>query len=485
MGLLTILLPVWWFSTSVPRSGLSCGKLLGDQQTLEKVTAIEVHLISPLSQFRQHWNNIFGIWQEIHLNTIVNEILLLREKVKYVVVDGPSIDTSVDLVTLAKSLPLDKCNQEYCLYLVEHGEAGKHIIFTGKSFILASNDLDRDHRNVVMKFYQEHLAYKPTIPYEDTVADSPSYQITMTMVVGQNLDGRDGLRVLDWEVEEASKRYLFPLIKQLQSIADISVQFKIEPIGELPFNLDEDHVIRKEHLPVFVDENKWRIGGSISDSAPINLILYVPPINKQPMQIEDNGSMVFRYARWGSVYILNYPDGQRISADQLKPVMSAFAGQLCKHFGLVCDGSSSQPINLVVMNHLLTRLIISRFQLAISTLRSLDRLLKRYTEISILPTIDRLTRRSSDSLRAAQTELANGKTSNALHSASWAVQYADAAFFHPSMMAHQYFPQEHKLGVYMPLFFPFIIPVILASISVLLQRMKGKAVKIGNSNNSN
>jgi len=230
-----------------------------------------------------------------------------------------------------------------------------------------------------------------------------------------------------------------------------------------------------------VDENKWRIGGSISDSTPINLILYVPPINKQTMRIEENESMVFRYARWGSVYILNYPHNERISVDQLKPVMSAFAGQLCEHFGLTCDESSSQPISWVTMNHLFTRLTLGRFQLAISTLRALERLLGRYTEISILPTIGQLTRQSSDSLKATQTELADGKLADALKSASWAVQYADAAFFHPSMMAHQYFPQEHKLGVYMPLFFPLILPVIFASISVLFQRAND-FIKMRNNN---
>ncbi|XP_063615875.1 GPI transamidase component PIG-S-like, partial [Penaeus indicus] len=55
---------------------------------------------------------------------------------------------------------------------------------------------------------------------------------------------------------------------------------------------------------------------------------------------------------------------------------------------------------------------------------------------------------------------------------------ADAAFFHPSLLALLYFPDNQKYAIYVPLFLPVSIPVIL-SFKMLLGLYKGSvALKV-------
>mmetsp|Transcript_17677 Transcript_17677/g.46359 ORF Transcript_17677/g.46359 Transcript_17677/m.46359 type:complete len:129 (-) Transcript_17677:303-689(-) len=52
--------------------------------------------------------------------------------------------------------------------------------------------------------------------------------------------------------------------------------------------------------------------------------------------------------------------------------------------------------------------------------------------------------------------IAAGREARAAHAS------AEAAFSHPAILAQLSFPESHKLGVYMPLFFPALLTVMLA-----------------------
>lgn len=50
---------------------------------------------------------------------------------------------------------------------------------------------------------------------------------------------------------------------------------------------------------------------------------------------------------------------------------------------------------------------------------------------------------------------------------------AEAAFSHPSIVSIENFPDEHKLGIYLPLFLPVLVTMILT----LLQETRRTFVK--------
>jgi phosphatidylinositol glycan class S len=48
-----------------------------------------------------------------------------------------------------------------------------------------------------------------------------------------------------------------------------------------------------------------------------------------------------------------------------------------------------------------------------------------------------------------------------------AIELAESAFFDPSMTAMLYFPDEHVYAVYLPLFLPAFVPVVLGMLKQL------------------
>jgi phosphatidylinositol glycan class S len=63
------------------------------------------------------------------------------------------------------------------------------------------------------------------------------------------------------------------------------------------------------------------------------------------------------------------------------------------------------------------------------------------------------------------------------HSIS-AIERSEKAFFDPTMVSMLYFPDEHKYAIYMPLFVPISVPMIMAVIKEFKEaRRKRKDAK--------
>jgi phosphatidylinositol glycan class S len=65
------------------------------------------------------------------------------------------------------------------------------------------------------------------------------------------------------------------------------------------------------------------------------------------------------------------------------------------------------------------------------------------------------------------TDLKEGRFHKALESAKLAEMKVERAFFEPSMVAMVYFPDEHKVAVYLPLLGPVAVPLIMSAIKEL------------------
>lgn len=55
----------------------------------------------------------------------------------------------------------------------------------------------------------------------------------------------------------------------------------------------------------------------------------------------------------------------------------------------------------------------------------------------------------------------------ALQGSARALKFASEAFFHPDMLAMLYFPPEHTYAVYLPLFAPALMPLVVAAVREL------------------
>jgi phosphatidylinositol glycan class S len=61
--------------------------------------------------------------------------------------------------------------------------------------------------------------------------------------------------------------------------------------------------------------------------------------------------------------------------------------------------------------------------------------------------------------------LQNPKT--ALAQSARALRFSSEAFFHPDMLGMLYFPPEHTYAVYLPLFAPGLMPLVVALLKEL------------------
>jgi phosphatidylinositol glycan class S len=73
--------------------------------------------------------------------------------------------------------------------------------------------------------------------------------------------------------------------------------------------------------------------------------------------------------------------------------------------------------------------------------------------------------------------LREGHYQLALESARVAEAEAEKAFFEPSMVGQVYFPDEHKVAVYVPLLGPMAVPLVMSALKELKNWRQGRKIK--------
>ena len=98
----------------------------------------------------------------------------------------------------------------------------------------------------------------------------------------------------------------------------------------------------------------------------------------------------------------------------------------------------------------------------IATLESLVRLLSSQTTIVIKDHIQTIFKDSLFNLGLAKDAILDQEYNQASVYARQAILAAESAFFDPTMVPLLYFPDEHKLAIFMPFFVPIAIPLLRA-----------------------
>jgi phosphatidylinositol glycan class S len=121
-----------------------------------------------------------------------------------------------------------------------------------------------------------------------------------------------------------------------------------------------------------------------------------------------------------------------------------------------------------------TALILS----ASSTLGALSRLTLKLTSIEIPTSVAQSVEETLHRLDQACQNLQQGDFLGALENARVAEAEVEKAFFEPSMVGQVYFPEEHKVAVYVPLLGPMAVPLVMSAIKEL-KRLRERKVKAG------
>ena len=279
-----------------------------------------------------------------------------------------------------------------------------------------------------------------------------------------------------WEIEAGLKQYLLPLVESLSTISNFTIDTQVQLYATFSPSIrqpefDEElqaWTLRKEDLSGFINAAEWPLSPSIGKGPTINFVLYVPEQAQSPLLVKENGGNSWLVPQWGGVQILNGPASSdspptTLSKDVLGPAIHTFSDQL---FSLL--GVPKTPTSLPLRLSTLTRVrAASLLFSASSTLGALARLYKALPSIPIPDTVAKSVDLTIIHLQQACNDLREGRFQGALEHARVAEAEAEKAFFERSMVGQVYFPDEHKVAVYLPLLGPVAVPLILAAVKEL------------------
>lgn len=280
-----------------------------------------------------------------------------------------------------------------------------------------------------------------------------------------------------WDIEPALQEYLLPLLRTFSPISNFSIDTQVQvyanfaPTATQP-EYDESQnawTLKKEDLSSFINAAEWPLSPSIGKGPTMNFILYVPSPSQSPLVIKENRATSWLIPQWGGIVILNPPldpslvpksNPPHLPKDSLRNPLSTFSHQL-----LTLLGTPSSPASLPLRLQALVRIDTASLLLsASSTMGSLARLTHSLASIPIPLSVANSVSTTLSHLSATCELLREGRFKQALASARVAENEAERSFFEKSMVGQAYFPDEHKVAVYLPLLGPIGVPLVMGLI---------------------
>lgn len=292
---------------------------------------------------------------------------------------------------------------------------------------------------------------------------SPQYYITFSLFHGGGVP-------VSWDIQPALEEYFDPLVKELQHVAAFNVDTQVEHHAELsrkPEEIeDNQYVLTPGDLSTFINSASWGLS-SVHKDPTLHFILYVPDIEDLPMHIQGSESDSFVVPQWGGVKLIN---GQtHFTKEQLKPILETFSTQLLTLLGAPAE-PSSPAMRISALSRLFT---VKALLIASQTLGSLSRLTQSLPSIAVpISTMNGVQKAIAD-LKTSIESLELGKNWKAVYFAAEAMKKAQEGFFEKMMVQQMYFPDEHKVAVYLPLLGPIFV-VILSGFGRVLRERKAR-----------
>lgn len=178
-------------------------------------------------------------------------------------------------------------------------------------------------------------------------------------------------------------------------------------------------------------------------------------------------------ARWGGVQFLNV---DQISCNEslsfIPDDLSIMSPIITQFHSLIGVPNMSNYISLMPLKSSTLRKwqldsmyrlkIIEQYTNTRITLTSLSRLLGEISNIVIIEEVGKAVTESIEAATKVLQCIERGQLEEALEFSKIAFETSEFAFTHPSLLALLYFPDDQKYAVYIPLFLPVMIPVLMS-----------------------
>ncbi|RNA16532.1 GPI transamidase component PIG-S-like [Brachionus plicatilis] len=288
-----------------------------------------------------------------------------------------------------------------------------------------------------------------------------------------------------WNVDECVEKYFSKISDKLSDFIKISIKaqtllysdFGSYTLSYSKLENESFYYLRQSDLSIMTNFIESRLGAKISDSSALEFVTYLP--NKEPLYIaknlqnvKDSRSVSFMVPRWGGIYVYN-PKDENQSDDliRVEKAMKTFLTQFINLIGIDLHKSSkvvprSGIYSSEIFGYLLTKTLENQLN-SINTLNSLSLLLTRIKSMVIEDDIAEQIKTSVESIEQSLSLAKDGKIKEAFFKSKIGFLSSEKAFFDKSLLEKLYFPEDQRFAIYIPLFIPVGIPLLLSMKSVI------------------
>ena len=297
---------------------------------------------------------------------------------------------------------------------------------------------------------------------------APTYHITISLFTPSATPS-------SWEIEAAIAEYFTPLLDMLSVVSNFTVDTQVQLFATLSpsvhspeYDTERDvWTLREEDLSGFINAAEWPLSPSTGAGPTLNFVIYVPDPATSPLTVKESQASSWLIPQWGGVLILNHHNlnasQSTLPKEAIRPALLTFSHQL-----LSLLGAPQTPPSLPLQLQTLTRIRAASLLLsASSTMGSLANLTVALPSIAIPETVSSAVDITLSHLRSTCNALKEGKFGEALGHARTAEAEAERGFFEKSMVGQVYFPDEHKVAVYLPLLGPVGVPLVMSALKEL------------------
>jgi len=329
----------------------------------------------------------------------------------------------------------------------------------------SASSTSRDIRSRPTRSLNPELAVRLASRMTRSLKYAPTYHITISLFTPSAVPS-------SWEIEAAIAEYLTPLLDSISVVSNFTVDTQVQLFATLSPSVHSPEydaergvwTLREEDLSGFINAAEWPLSPSIGAGPTLNFVLYVPDRATSPLTVKGSQASSWLVPQWGGVVILNPQDNNAslstLSKEAIQPALLTFAHQL-----LSLLGAPQTPPSLPLQLRTMTRIRAASLLLsASSTMGSLAKLTVALPSIAIPETVSSAVDTTLSHLRYTCNALKEGRFEEALENARTAEAEAERGFFEKSMVGQVYFPDEHKVAVYLPLLGPVGVPLVMSAL---------------------
>lgn len=487
-------LPTWWATTSIERASLPQDLMLAHEDDLWysipiclQSQSLVQHELATVAWETQKLAKGQQFLFKFHVQT-QSECKQDGRVTTFHISDGEDYSIEYDHETAKfesrypreglSSLPFHLATYLQSIFETEHASIAYQLFMNGRTTDSIQSFIESLSPEITASIQKSaNRAFKP----------STDYHLTFSLFTA-------GPAPSSWDVRKALDIYIEPVRRALAAKNNVSIASQVQLYSSFsssvqPRQSDPVWFLNKDDLSSFINTAEWPLSPSIGAGPTVNFIAYVPEPKYIPLRIEDSATNSWLVPQWGGISILNPSlishEGSEIGKQVLPAALDDastttafknFQAQLLQLLGV--PQSSKLPLQEQLKSF--QRLsALSLYLRTSSNLGSLARLAQRLSSIPIPQHVHHsveLALEQLDQFRQCITRETTSETwSNCFGATRKAFTESEKAFFDKSMVGQVYFPDEHKVAVYLPLLGPVGVPLVVGLLRELksLTRRRG------------